>query len=121
MHFGHTPAFTFLEIENGEIVKKELINNPGAIQHTPGSIPQFLHDNRVNVIVTGGMGARAIQFFEQYNIRVVLGASGPVDATIQTILNGELKNGINIAHPDEQRHECGDSEHKYSHNCEHKH
>lgn len=115
MHFGRAPAFTFIDIENEKVLNKVVVENPGAIQHTPGSVPKFLHDNGANVIVTGGMGGRAIQFFEEFGIRVVLGASGSVDATIQTILEGKLKNGINIAHPDGQPSGCGDQ--KHDHNC----
>ena len=61
------------------------------------------------------MGGRAIQFFEQFKIRVILGASGSIDDTIQTILKGELKDGINIAHPEGQHSGCGDHEH--DHDC----
>ena len=57
----------------------------------PGSSSKFLHDNGVNVIVSGGMGGRAIQFFHQYGIRVVLGAAGSVDGPIETILKVNLK------------------------------
>lgn len=81
-------------------MKKEIIANPGAIQHEPGSVPKFLYDQGANVIVSGGMGGRAIQNFEQYGIEVILGATGPVDNTINKILDGTLKSGVNIAHPD---------------------
>ena len=33
-----------------------------------------------------------------------------------TILEGELKDGVNIAHPDGQ-HNCGDNNHKHGKNC----
>ena len=107
VHFGRCSKYTFVEIDDGKVVNKTVIENPSATQHAPGEIPKFLRDNGATVVVTGGMGGRAIQFFEQFNIRVVLGASGPVDATIQIILNEELKNGINIAHPD------GDHSHQH--------
>ena len=116
VHFGRAPSFTFVDIEDGKIVKKEIVNNPGAVSHGPGQVPKFLHDNGANVIVSGGMGGRAIEFFEQYEIRVVLGASGSVDSTIQTIVMGDLKDGINIAHPNGQ-HDCGDHDHKHGENC----
>jgi predicted Fe-Mo cluster-binding NifX family protein len=117
VHFGRAPAFIFVDIEDGKVLNKTVIENPGAIQHTPGSVPKFLHDNKANVIVSGGMGDRAIQFFEQYGIRVILGASGNIDATIKMIAKGEIKDGINIAHPNGQQHNCGDPDHKHDHNC----
>ena len=116
MHFGRAPAFTFVDIEDGKVVNKVVVDNPGAISHGPGQIPKFLHDKGANVIVSGGMGGRAIQFFDQYGIRVILGASGSVDSTIETITKGEIKDGINIAHPDGD-HNCGDPDHKHDKNC----
>ena len=110
VHFGRCPAFTFVDIEEGKILNKLVVDNPGAIQHAPGEVPKFLHDKGANVIVSGGMGGRAIQFFEQYGIRVILGASGTVEDTIATIAKGEIKDGINIAHPDGD-HNCGDHKH----------
>jgi len=110
VHFGRAPSFTFVDIEDGKVLNKSVVENPFATQHGPGQVPKFLHDNGTNVIVSGGMGGRAIQFFEQFSIRVVLGAAGSVDATIQTIVEGELKDGVNIAHPDGQ-HDCNDPKH----------
>lgn len=115
MHFGRCPAFTFVDIEDGKVLTKIVVENPGATSHGPGQVPKFLHDNGANVIVSGGMGGRAIQFFDQYGIRVVLGANGSVEDTIQTILKGELKDGINIAHPDGHEPGCGD--HHPNHEC----
>ena len=92
-----------------------MVANPGAISHGPGQVPKFLHDGGANVIVSGGMGGRAIQFFEQYGIRVVLGATGSIEATIKTILEGELKDGINIAHPN--GHKPGTGDHHPDHGC----
>ena len=105
-----------MDIEDGKVIKKVIIDNPGAISHGPGQVPKFLHDKGANVIVSGGMGGRAIQFFEQYGIRVVLGAAGSVESTIQTIVDGELKDGINIAHPG-GHHDCGGHDHKHGNNC----
>jgi predicted Fe-Mo cluster-binding NifX family protein len=116
VHFGRAPQFTFVDIEDGEVQNKAVMDNPGAISHGPGQVPKFLHDNNVNVIVSGGMGGRAIQFFEQYGIRVVLGAAGTVDETIKTICQGELKDGVNIAHPEGQ-HDCGEPDHHHGKNC----
>ena len=112
MHFGRCPAFTFVDIEDGKVVNKTVVDNPGALSHGRGDVPKFLHDQGANVIVSGGMGGRAIQFFEQFKIRVVLGANSSVDDTIQTILEGKLKDGINIAHPEGNKN-CKDNKHQH--------
>ena len=43
-HFGRCPSFTIVDVENGEVVGKEVVENPG---HQPGFIPQFLQERGV--------------------------------------------------------------------------
>jgi predicted Fe-Mo cluster-binding NifX family protein len=70
-HFGRCPYFTILELEDGNVIKKEVIENPG---HQPGYIPKFLHQRDVECIVAGGMGMRARDFFAEEGIQTILGA-----------------------------------------------
>lgn len=58
-HFGRCPSFTLVDIENGTMVHKETLDNPG---HEPGFIPRFLHQKGAECIVCGGMGGRATGF-----------------------------------------------------------
>ena len=55
-HFGHCAVFTLVELENNEVVRKELVDNPG---HRPGFLPGFLAKHGVSCIIAGGMGQRA--------------------------------------------------------------
>ena len=41
-------------------------------------------------MLTGGMGYRAVTFFEQYGIQPVTGASGTVRDAVDQFLNGQL-------------------------------
>ena len=38
-HFGHCENFNIFDVENGKIVKSEIVANPG---HKPGFLPVFL-------------------------------------------------------------------------------
>lgn len=89
-HFGRCPEYTIYEVEDNNIVKKEVIPNPG---HQPGFLPQYLGDRGVSYIITGGMGPRAQQLFKAKNIKTVIGASGNVDFVIDEFLKGELLLG----------------------------
>jgi predicted Fe-Mo cluster-binding NifX family protein len=95
-HFGRCPSFTIIEIENNKVVKKDIIDNPG---HSPGLIPQFLNDNSVNLIVCGGMGARAKGFFDQFGISIIAGVSGKIDETIGKLEKGNLVGGESFCKP----------------------
>ncbi len=89
-HFGRCPEYTIVDIEGKEIKNKELVQNPG---HEPGRIPAFLNEKSVKVIVAGGMGPRAVELFSEYQIEVIIGATGPVEKAIAEYISGALKSG----------------------------
>ena len=95
-HFGRAPQFSILSIENNEIIEKKIYSNPG---HTVGSIPQFLNELGAECIITGGMGHRAVQFFAQYGIEVIMGITGRIDDVIAKILDGTLEGGESLCSP----------------------
>ncbi|MEA3490249.1 MAG: NifB/NifX family molybdenum-iron cluster-binding protein [Candidatus Omnitrophota bacterium] len=95
-HFGRCPSFTIVDIEKGEAVKREEIDNPG---HHPGFLPQFLHEKGVSCIVAGGMGQNAVHLFAQQNIETVVGISGTIDEVVDKIVNGTLEGGESLCKP----------------------
>ena len=96
MHFGRCPSFTIVEIESGKLISKSSLDNPG---HEPGAIPKFLNENGVNCIVAGGMGGRAQEFFQEFNIQTVLGANGTIDEVIEKLKEGNLEGGESSCKP----------------------
>jgi len=95
-HFGRCPSFTIVEIEDGKLINKETIDNPG---HHPGFLPQFLHERGVTAIIAGAMGQRASGLFTEQGIEVVVGITGTIDETIDKILKGTLEGGENLCRP----------------------
>jgi len=87
-HFGRCPQFTIANIENGKIVKKEVIENPG---HATGFLPKFFKEQGVEFVIAGGAGMRAQQFFEDFGIKLVVGVSGSVDNALQALAEGKLE------------------------------
>ncbi|MCX6034718.1 MAG: NifB/NifX family molybdenum-iron cluster-binding protein [Chloroflexi bacterium] len=90
-HFGHAPFFILVDVENGEVTATQGVANPFAEAHQPGQIPGFIHQQKANVILSGGMGGRAIEFFKQLDIRAATGASGTVRQALENYLGGKLK------------------------------
>ena len=86
-HFGHCRQFVLVNAENGREVSRESLTPP---QHAPGVFPAFLAEKGAEVIITGGMGGRAVDLFKQNGIDVILGASGSIDANVAEFLKGEL-------------------------------
>ncbi len=95
-HFGRCPCFTFIEMDQDRILKKEIVSNPG---HEPGLIPKFLKENGVECIITGGMGMRAIGLFQQYGIETILGIQGPIEDVLTQLKEGTLKGGESLCKP----------------------
>lgn len=95
-HFGRCPQFTIIEVEDGESISKQVIDNPG---HHPGYLPQYLHEKGVGCIIAGGMGMRATQLFDQVGIKTIMGVTGEIDEVIDQILKGTLKGGESLCRP----------------------
>jgi predicted Fe-Mo cluster-binding NifX family protein len=96
MHFGHCQAFALIDVdeEKKTILKKQEVEAP---EHVPGLLPRWLHERGAGVILAGGMGRRAQQFFNEYGIRVVIGAPAEAPETIvKEYLAGTLQTGQNI-------------------------
>lgn len=91
-HFGRCPCYVLVDVdvEDKEIKSVQDIDNPFYAQHQPGMVPEFIHNHGVNTMVSGGMGRRAINFFEQYGIQVATGANGTVRTVLESYLDGGL-------------------------------
>jgi len=101
-HFGHCKEFALYNIENKEVSSIDFITPP---PHAPGVLPKFLGEHHVNVIITGGMGAMAINLFKEQDIEVILGANGSIDSNLSAYLSDVLEStGSACVH--EEGHSC---------------
>lgn len=118
-HFGRCPSFTIIDIESGKVAKMEEAANPG---HEPGAIPQFLHQKGVNCIVAGGMGPRAVSFFNEYGMEAIVGVSGKIVDVVEQLKKGTLKGGASLCSPGSgkgyglEKNEC---DHPEKEECDH--
>ncbi len=103
-HFGHCENFTLFNTDGDKITGKTVLENPG---HKPGFLPNYLNDQRVNVIIAGGMGAGAIEIFNEKGIEVITGASGDNEAAAVAYLKGELKSSGSICNQHAHHGDCG--------------
>lgn len=108
-HFGHCQNFAVVEVE-GEVPGEVVFLDPPA--HQPGTYPRFLAEQRVNIVIAGGMGAMAQDLFRQNGIEVHMGV-GVEDpkVLVEQFLKNELQTGDNLC-------DHG-SEGAGSHGCEH--
>jgi ATP-binding protein involved in chromosome partitioning len=95
-HFGHCQQFAIVEVDekNKEIKGVQTLNPPA---HEPGVLPQWLGEMGVDMIIAGGMGGRAIQLFNQRNVRVHIGApAGKPEDIVNDYLHNRLPLGENL-------------------------
>ena len=88
--FGRCPYYSLVEVEGGDIIKIEVVANPYYHHHEPGVIPHFINTKGVQVMIAGGMGARAIEMFNGFGIEVATGAMGKVENVVKAYLRGEI-------------------------------
>jgi predicted Fe-Mo cluster-binding NifX family protein len=90
-HFGRCPYYVLVDAEGCEVGDARVVDNPFYGQHQPGQVPGFIHDQGAQVMLAGGMGGRAVAFFEQYGIQPVTGATGTVRQSVEQYLGGQLE------------------------------
>jgi len=95
-HFGRCPSFTIAEIEEGQVLKIEEINNPG---HQPAFLPNFLAEHGAKYIICGGMGNRAQMLFAEKKIIPVIGVTGKIEEVIEKFVQGKLEAGESFCKP----------------------
>jgi len=92
-HFGHTPEFLIVTIEDGKVVSRKVEKSPG---HEPGLLPRLMASWGVTHVITGGLGKRALDMFNERNIQVTSGVTGDVEEALQAFLEGKLAAGENL-------------------------
>lgn len=103
-HFGRCPHFILVDLEDRDVREVREVENPYYAQHQPGQVPAFIHSLGANVMLTGGMGGRAIMFFQQFGIEGVTGAYGTVRQSVERYLGGQLKGAAPCKESQEHGH-----------------
>lgn len=113
MHFGRCPFFTFVNVEGHEIQQVEVVANPFYTTHQPGQVPGFIHQQGGQMMIAGGMGGRAVSFFEQFGIQAFTGSMGTVKEAVELALGGELDVAAGCA--GHSGGNCEDHDHHHGH------
>ena len=83
-HFGHCEQFA---LYNSTTKQWSMLDNPG---HVPGVLPGFLKQHGVQVVLAGGMGARAQELFAAEGIQTIVGVDGHVEDAVARFLDNKL-------------------------------
>ncbi len=103
-HFGRCPHYILVDVEGHDLMAVQEVDSPFYGHHEPGQVPGFIHSLGAHVMLAGGMGGRAIMFFQEYGIEGVTGAYGTVRQSIERYLGGELKGAAPCRESQEHGH-----------------
>ncbi len=93
-HFGRCPYYVFVIIENKNIEEVKTKGNPFFNNHGPGVVPRFIAKEKVDVIVAGGMGPRAITWFEKLGIKAITTPARKIKDILSDYLGGKLSGAL---------------------------
>jgi predicted Fe-Mo cluster-binding NifX family protein len=114
-HFGRCPYYIFVQVEDKNIVSVKGEENPFFSSHQPGAVPEYISSKNAAVIVAGGMGPRAVQFFEQFKVAPIIGVSGKIEDVLDDILEGKYKT-VGVRDYDPLKHDRHRDELEHGHN-----
>ena len=119
-HFGHTEMFKLYDIEDGKIVKEQVVDTNG---QGHGALAGFLMEAQVDTLICGGIGGGAQAALAEAGIRLIGGVSGSADDAVNAYLAGNLAYNPNVrcshhGHGEENghghscgEHHCGENKH----------
>ncbi len=107
-HFGRCPYFTFVEVEGNSVKNVTVENNPYINSHEPGVVPQYIHNKGAEMIVAGGMGPRAQEWFTQLDVTPIVGAYGRITDLVEQVVQRTMEIPTPPAPIEE--HNAGESE-----------
>ena len=88
-HFGSAPYFTVYDTDRDTV---EVIDNSN--QHHAHGMCQPMNalvDKKIDAVVCGGMGARAVQKLNESGIKVYRAVSGTVADVVSQFIKGEIQ------------------------------
>lgn len=90
--FGRCPYFIIAEIKNQKVEETEAIENKNENQMSGAGIStaQLMAEKKVDVVITGNTGPRALDILNQFNIEIYYG-NGIIKEVLQEFIEGKLK------------------------------
>ena len=87
-HFGRCPQFKVYDIEDGKIVREQVIDTNGTGH---GALAGFLFNAQVDALICGGIGMGAQMALADAGIKLYGGVQGSADEAAKALAEGHLE------------------------------
>ena len=92
-HVGDTKEFKVYEIDNGSIVKTEILESAGKGR---GMVVDFLTEHQCDILICNEICSGAKGAVQEIGVKVYGAVTGNADAAVEDLLRGELKDGATV-------------------------
>lgn len=109
-HFGHTAEFKVYDVEDGKVIRSEVVDTNGSGH---GALAGVLNALKADVLICGGIGGGAQMALSAAGIKLYGGVSGDADAAVEAFVNGTLDYNPDVKcnhhdHDHGEGHTCGE-------------
>lgn len=106
-HFGQTSTFKVYEVENNQVKSSQVVDTNG---RGHGALAGVLAENKVDVLICGGIGGGAKAALSEAGIKLYGGVSGNAEQAVKALLAGNLSFNPDV-YCNHHDHEHGESGH----------
>jgi len=89
-HFGRCPYYVFVDVEDEKVKKVEVKKNPFFEKHDAGVVPNFIAEQKADIIIAGGMGPKAIEWFKELGVKPITTEPKKITQILKDYLEGKL-------------------------------
>lgn len=89
-HFGRAPYFAAYTVVDGKTVEKKISPNDSSHFGGQGLPPERMMALGADIVISAGMGQRAISMFQDSTVAVLQAQDASVEKSIQDYVNGKL-------------------------------
>jgi predicted Fe-Mo cluster-binding NifX family protein len=90
-HFGRAPFFAWYVVDSGQIKESGVVPNDSDHFGGTGHPPEKIRSLGGDVVVSSGMGMKAIQMFQELGIAVLQGTYPGSLENVEAFIRGELQ------------------------------
>lgn len=104
-HFGRAPFFAVFELEkDGQILNQKAVPNESEHFGGTGFPPDRILQLKPNVVITFGMGPRALSQFQEAKVAILRANSNTVNSIISSYIKDELEELTEGCHHAQHRY-----------------